>query len=329
MPRAKPRPKPQALPSVKNPGAKAPVHERLRRLLFLVPYVAQNPGITVDRLAQELGVGKEALLEELDLLTMVGRPPFQPDDYIDIYVEGDRVFVDLDQRLSAPPRLTASEAAALAAAAELLRPAAGEALERALQKLEKVIPPQARDRYREMHRKIDAGPAGPGELGPLVRAVAERREVEFDYFTQGRGNVQRRRVRPHEVFSHRGQWYLAGFDVQRGESRLFRVDRVQALALTDQTFDADPTARVHAVPDPAGQGEVRVRFSALAAPYILERFGEDARPAPEGAVDVLVPGDSERWLTQWVLSFGGEAWVVAPEWARQAVARTARGSLES
>ena len=179
-----------------------------------------------------------------------------------------------------------------------------------------------------MHRKFDAGRAGPGELGPLVRAVAEKREVEFDYFTQGRGEVQRRCVRPNEVFSHRGQWYLAGFDVQREEARLFRVDRVQALTVTERTFEADPSARAH-VPDPAGQGEVRVRFSALAAPYIRERFGDDARPAPEGAVDVLVPGDSERWLTQWVLSFGGEAWVVAPEWARQAVARGARGSLES
>jgi proteasome accessory factor C len=34
---------------------------------------------------------------------------------------------------------------------------------------------------------------------------------------------------------------------------------------------------------------------------------------------VRVPGDSERWLTQWVLSFGGDAWVHEPEWARAAV----------
>jgi proteasome accessory factor C len=312
----------------KGQGGKAPVHERLRRLLFLVPYVARNPGISVDRLAGELGVGKEALLEELDLLTMVGRPPFQPDDYIDIYVENERVYVDLDQRLSAPPRLTASEAAALAAAGELLRPAAGEALERALGKLEKVIPPDARNRYREMHRKIDAGKAAPGELGPLVRAVADRREVEFDYFTHGRGGKERRAVRPHELFNHRGQWYLSAFDLQRGEDRLFRVDRLQALAVTDRTFEAGSAPRAH-VPNPAARGEVRVRFSSSAAPYVRERFGEDARPAPEGAVDVLVSGESERWLVQWVLSFGGEAWVVAPDWARQAVARTARASVES
>ncbi len=309
-------------------GGKTPVHERLRRLLFLVPYVAKNQGITVERLARELGITHEALLEELDLLTMVGRPPFQPDDYIDIYVENDQVFVDLDQRLSAPPRLTASEAAALGAAGELLRPAAGEALERALRKLERVIPAGARERYREMHRKIDAGVGAPGELGPLVRAVADKREVTFAYFTQGRGETERRRVRPHELFSHRGQWYLSAFDLQRGEDRLFRVDRLSDVEVTGQAFEAPDVPRAN-VPNPAARGEVRVRFSALAAPYVRERFGDDAMPAPEGGVDVLVSGDSERWLVQWVLSFGGEAWVMAPEWARVAVARTARASLES
>ncbi len=116
------------------------VHERLRRLLFLVPYVSKHPGVTVDDLAKALNVKREDLLEELDLLTCVGRPPFNPDDYVDIYVDNDRVYVDLDQRLSRPPRLTADEAAALAASAELLRPAAGDALQSALQKLEKILP---------------------------------------------------------------------------------------------------------------------------------------------------------------------------------------------
>lgn len=309
-------------------GGKPPVHERLRRLLFLVPYVSKNPGITVDALASELGLTREALIEELDLLMMVGRPPFQPDDYIDIYVENDRVYVDLDQRLSAPPRLTAAEAAALAAAAELLRPAASDALRSALTKLEKVIPSQARERFREMQTKIDAGEVAPLELEPLVRAIAQHREVEFDYFSQNRGALEHRSVQPLELFGHRGQWYLQAFDNVRGEERLFRVDRLQQLSITDRLFTASntPAARI---PNPAGRGQVRVRFSSVAAPYVRERFGEDARSAPEGAVDVMVSGESERWLTQWVLSFGGEAEVIEPSWARTAVARAARASIES
>jgi proteasome accessory factor C len=305
---------------------KPAIHERLRRLLFLVPYVAKRPGIGVDELAGELGLGREALLEELDLLTLVGRPPFQPDDYIDVHVENDRVYVHLDQRLSAPPRLTAAEAAALAAAAELFRPAASEALHAALVKLEQVIPPGTLQRYREMHSKIDAGQGAAADLSPLMRALVDRRELEFDYFSQSRGATERRTVRPLELFNHRGQWYLSAHCCARGEQRLFRVDRMQGLLVTERGFAADG-AKPQGMPDPTAAARVRVRVSPLAAPYVRERFGEDARLLPDGSAEVYVSGESERWLTHWILSFGGEAEVVEPPWARDAVARAAALSL--
>ncbi len=304
------------------------VHERLRRLLLLVPYVSRRQGISVQELAEALGLTREELLKDLDLLTLVGRPPFQPDDYIDIYVENGRVYVDLDQRLSAPPRLTAAEAAALSAAADLLRPAASDALKGAVAKLEKVLPAGARDQYREMERKIDASLGGPPELAPLARAIGEGREVTFDYFSHGRGSTEGRRVRPLDLFSHRGQWYLYAYCGARKDERLFRVDRIRKLSLTDQRFEPGLHRRGR-VPSPVGErGEVRVRFSASSAPYMRERFGDAARPVGSGAVEVAVAGDSERWLTQWVLSFGGEAEVLEPAWAREAVAQAAAAFLK-
>lgn len=303
------------------------VHERLRRLLFLVPFVSSRPGISVEELARALNVSREHLLEDLDLLTCVGRPPFNPDDYIDIYVENDRVYVDLDQRLSAPPRLTVGEAAALAASAELLRPAAGDALRSAVEKLERVLPPGMHDRFREMYRKIDANVEAPRALGPLTRAIHERLEVTFDYVTPGRGAPESRRVRPHELLSHRGQWYLQAWDLNRQDDRLFRVDRMQDLAVTTTPFQPREDARAQ-VPNPARtDAAVRVRFSKLVAPYVRERFGEDARLLADGGVEVRVAGDNERWMTQWVLSFGGEAEVLEPASARAAVARAAKAAL--
>ena len=288
------------------------VHERLRRLLFLVPFVSSRPGISVEELARALNVSREHLLEDLDLLTCVGRPPFNPDDYIDIYVENDRVYVDLDQRLSAPPRLTLGEASALAASAELLRPAAGDTLRGAVEKLERVLPPGASERFRAMSRKIDAGLEAPEALAPLTHAITARREVTFDYMTLGRDALESRRVRPLELLSHRGQWYLQAWCLSREDERLFRVDRLQALGVTDTPFQPREGPRAE-VPNPARtDAAVRVRFTRLVAPYVRERFGEDARLLADGGVEVRVAGDNERWLTQWVLSFGGEAEVLEP-----------------
>lgn len=304
------------------------VHERLRRLLFLVPYVSKHPGIGVGDLAEELGVSREALLEDLDLLTMVGRPPFQPDDYIEIYVENGKVYVDLDQRLSAPPRLTAAEGAALWAAAEFLRPAASLSLESAVKKLERILPRSARDRFREMGQKIDASTEAPADLAVLARSIVEKREVEFDYFSQSRGVTEKRTAHPRELFSHRGQWYLEAFCTARKDTRLFRLDRMTNLTVTDRPFTPVTAEGQAQGGRPKEAGKVRVRFAKEVAPYMVERFGREARALEDGGVEVFVSGESELWLVQWVLSFGGDAEVVEPEWARKAVAEVARALLE-
>jgi len=303
------------------------VYERLRRLLFLVPFVSRNQGLTVDEVAAAAGLSTSDLLEDLELLTLVGRPPFQPDDFVDIYVDDDRVYVDLDQRLSAPPRLTAAEGVALASAAELLRPAAGDALRSALQKLERVLPEQAVQRYRDMGRQLDVTVEGPTGLATLSQGIVEHREVELDYLTANRATTERRRVQPHELFSFRGQWYLSAQCLSRGDTRLFRFDRLSNATLTDVRFTPSPQVRARLPTTSESEKLVRVRFEAGAAPYIVERFGDEARAVGEGRVEVQVPGESERWVTQWVLSFGGDAVVIEPEWARKAVATAAAAWL--
>jgi proteasome accessory factor C len=305
------------------------VHERLRRLLLVVPYVSRHQGISVDELARALDTTREQLLKELDLLTMVGRPPFQPDDCIDIYVDEGRVYVALDQKLAQPPRLTAAEAVALAASAAMLRPNPGDALHAALGKLEQALPEAARQSYRQMAQQIDADPRGPSELVPLSSAIGQRLEVEFDYVSLDRNSTERRVVRPLELVHHRGQWYLKGHDVGRADERLFRLDRVRGLTITSRAFAPIPTIE-RSIPSPVSdRGDVTVRFTAQVAPWVRERFGGQARPVGGGAVEVKVSGASRRWLVEWVMSFGGEATVVEPQWARQAVAGVASASIQS
>jgi proteasome accessory factor C len=303
--------------------------ERLRRLLFVVPFVSKNPGLTVDEVAKAVGCTKSELLEELDLLALVGRPPFQPDDYIDIYVEDDRVYLDLDQRLSAPPRLTASEGVALAAAAALLKPSSGGALASAVAKLERVLPREALARYRDLSRSLDVSADGPDSLATISQAILEHRELDLEYVSVGKGDRERRRVQPLELFSHRGQWYLQAFCLTRKGERLFRVDRIGSLTLTENRFPEPANAQR---PVPGGGGTERpvtVRFAPELSPWQQERFGDSGSLQADGSLVVTVPGDSERWLTRWVLSFGGSATVLEPEWAIRAVAEAALASLQS
>ena len=74
----------------------------------------------------------------------------------------------------------------------------------------------------------------------LVQAADHRKTVEFDY-TNLRGARVRRRVDPYFVVFRGRAFYLIGKCHLRGEIRLFRLDRIARLAVTDRQFSGDPS----------------------------------------------------------------------------------------
>jgi predicted DNA-binding transcriptional regulator YafY len=71
----------------------------------------------------------------------------------------------------------------------------------------------------------------------IAEAARDRRPVELTY-TAGHGGTTRRVVQPYGVVVHSGRWYVTGADSASGAVRTFRVDRIAAVDVLDETFDA-------------------------------------------------------------------------------------------
>jgi proteasome accessory factor C len=316
---SRPARRPEKAAAPKPPPAKD-ARDRLRRVLFLVPYAVKHPGIPVEELARRCGVSEAELLEDLDFLLGVGCPPFAPDDFLDIYVdEKGCVHVALHQSLTRPPRFTESEAAALAAAARAL---GGEDAERAVAALRESVPRDRRRSFDELATRIYAGspPAPNSILGRLHRAVGERREVQLRY-VNAREEETVREVRPYTLAQRFGHWYLFGHDAARAKALPFRVDRIAEVTLGDRTFEPPGTAelaKARLFSESTGEA-IRIRLSPLAAAWALARPGQlrVVDRAGDGAVTVEVGGASADWATRFALSLGGGAEVVAPAAARR------------
>ena len=305
--------------------------ERLRRVLFLVPYAVRHPGIPVKELARRCGCTETELVEDLDFLLGVGSPPFAPDDFLDLYVEGDRVHVALHQSFSRPPRFTESEAAALAAAAQAL---GGEGRERVVKALRDSVPRDRRASFDELVGRIYAGspPARDSVLGKLQRAIAERRAVRLEYHSASRAADTERTVRPFTLAQRFGHWYLYGHDSSRGKALAFRVDRIRECTVTDERFDPPSEAELAAArlfSEPSGEA-IRIRLGPLAAAWALARPGGLTvvkRDRAGAVVEASGLGIDERWATRFALSFGGDAEVIGPAGARRAFAEAVRRTL--
>ena len=344
-PPAEPIPAPPSAPRAEPERAEERdgKRERLRRLLLIVPAVRRRPEIRLPDLARELGLDEQELRNDIDLLAMVGRPPFSPDDLIDISVdERDRVSVALDQSFSRPPQLTPVEALALAAAAQEVAPA-DPAVSSALAKLTGKLPAQARGLYAQLASRVAAAtpaPRGKAEVLARLRQAAERhREVALEYDKDGRGPAGERLFRPQGVIDHGGVWYAIGHDVGRGAERSFRLDRIVSVRETGAAFpDPGPLDPSRFQRDqlffPSGREQpVTLRFSPEAAAWALQRYGARARLLADGRVDASIDSAGSGYAVQLALSLAGEAEIAAPPHAREAlrdeVARALRRSQEA
>jgi proteasome accessory factor C len=301
------------------------VQERLDRLLYIVPYVTQRDGVPFDELATELGLSRKKLEEDLDLLTMVGRPPLTPDHLIDIYVEDDVVYVDLDQRLCRPLRLSRAEAKALVLGIKLVGHLLAEssALDAVVKKITSHFSASERT-YMELAEQsialAEQGDASAQPLQVLRQAVQMHRLVELKYFSASRGALCDYKVKPLGLLAHSGFDYVLALDCGADDKeKLYRLDRIAGVSLLSESFDLSDTVdlerfRQESFFQAVDKEEVMVRFAPSWKAHLAEHFAkEDMLSKDDGFVEVAVSTASIPWLVSWVLAFGQDAEIIAAQ----------------
>jgi proteasome accessory factor C len=299
--------------------------ERIQQLLGVISYARRHPGAPVGEVARAVGAGEAEVRRAIDQLSLCGKPPFSPDDLIEIWIDGDdRVHVELDQALGRPLKLTRRESIALEVA---LRSLGGEVAGAVLRKLEPALGSDG-----ELARRIAVESDDRG-LDERFRAISDglhqRRAVEIVYFTPARGETSTRRLSPYGLIQLTGAWYAVGHDSLRGEVRIFKLERVREARLTDERFvpPADFDARRYADANlfvGAPLGTARIRFERRFVPAVADEWG-DARVRDDVlTLDLLQPD----WLAAWVLSFGDGAEVLEPDSLRELVRARARDTLK-
>ena len=144
----------------------------------------------------------------------------------------------LDAGSELPPLLfDDDQAVALAVALQQIAATAGSGFEepalRALATVRQVMPSRLRHRVDGLRftALTTAGPAEAVDPAMLVAVGAAARAQEIvrvDYASSSRDAEPSpaRRVEPHHLVSRGARWYLVGFDLDRDDWRVFRVDRM-------------------------------------------------------------------------------------------------------
>lgn len=159
-------------------------------------------------------------------------------------------------------------------------------------------------------------------LGPLFGAITDRRRVGFRYRDEDRV------VDPHRLDFRKGRWYLTGFDHARGDTRNYRLDRVDGPV----TVTGDPGA----FDRPAGEGglrleawrfgedepvEARLLVDAGRALWVRRQLGDEAvaEERPDGSLVFAVPVVNREAFRSFVLDLLEHAEVLGPPELRREV----------
>ncbi|MBB3084266.1 helix-turn-helix transcriptional regulator [Geodermatophilus sabuli] len=310
--------------------------ERMSRLLALVPYLTARPeGVPLPEVARDFGVPERQLRRDFELLWMCGLPGYGPGDLIDLAFEGDRVRVTFTAGMVRPLRLTTDEAVALVVALRTLLELPGlaerEAVSRALAKVSAVAG-HAGERVTPVALSVDAREQA---LAVVREGLERRRALHLHYYVPTRDERTERTVDPIRLLLVDGRWYLEAWCRRAEGLRLFRLDRVDDVAVLDEP--AAPPAGVHLrdvdaglyQPGP-GASVVRLRL-ARTARWVAEYYPvEEVREVedPPGGLAVAVRTADVAWARRLVASLGGAATVEEPAELAAAVAADARAALQ-
>ena len=296
----------------------------MARLLGVIPWVVARGGAHLEDIAARFDYPRDQLLKDLtQVLFFVGVHPFTPDALIEVDIVDEIVDIRYADWFSRPLRLTPEDAVRLLAAGRtVLDMAAGPGrdgldaetgaapLTRALAKLSLSLGDGAGDAGQ--HIDVSLGDAPAATLDAVRRAAAQRRRIRIEYYSLGRDALTERAVDPARVLSHEGAWYLVGWCHRAGAERVFRVDRIRSLTVTDTVADLDlpvePTPSLR-IGDVGSTATIRLDPEvAWAADYYPTR---ERTELGDGRVDATVSVANTPWLARLLVQLGPHAEMIA------------------
>jgi proteasome accessory factor C len=304
--------------------------ERFARLVTLASILIQagrrKERLNIAELCERLQLSDEELREDINVLNVVNFGGGSYVLYAEILEEEGEIDVDPEpysDNFDRPARLLPVEAKALIAAIDLI----GEHIPEGslVTAREKIVAALGEDPM-EQGLQVAHTTSDDSEVARTVsRAIVEHRLVELDYYKENENEFSLRRVEPYALTNGREGWYVASFDPDKHDMRHFRLDRIKRAHVTDERFEPRPEL------DPAADvdgwmrtGEVEAaRTARLWVSPERARWAREQRRVSEeladGSIVVELSFAGVDWLVREALKEAGDAAVIEPEDAREAV----------
>lgn len=158
----------------------------------------------------------------------------------------------------------------------------------------------------------------------IFEAIKTKRVLNFEYKSVSSQEYKMRIFNPYHVLCRKGSWYVIGFDKIVNDKRIYTLSRFKNIKITSEKFtipeDFDISKEIelgfgiwHNKENPE---TYELLFDKKVANYILEReWHKDQKmeQKEDGSVYLKFSSNQRQQIFSWVMSFGIEVTVLAPE----------------
>jgi proteasome accessory factor C len=305
--------------------------ERYNFLLALTGYLITHRQQKVSDLAKHFGVTKQEVKDAAVTISLSGIGSYRPDElfFLDYdLLEEDIIDVSFAPTLESVPRLSARQAAAIASGLSYLESIVDDSDKADITQLLGILSEGGRA-TSELPFKVHPT-AVDVEVSLSRKAISEDRLISCSYINAASA-VSNREIEPISLESNDSVWYLRGYCRSKKEIRVFRLDRMRDVLLSDEKLLRSKYSEA----DVSGFYSVRANDTDVVFDIDPEGYGLLADYKPEYPVlgdkslRVTIPIGDISTLGRVVSRYSGHVRVIAPAEARKVVFEYANNALGS
>lgn len=282
---------------------------KIERLIGILAVLLQQEKVTAPYLASKFEVSRRTINRDIEDLCRAGIP------LVTTQGAGGGISIMEGYKFDGTV-LTASEMQAILAGLKGLDSVSGTAKYRQL--IHKLMPDKDSAYNQEGRICIDLAAYSKPYLAPkldLIQKAADNHFLlSFDYYAP-KGESSRT-IEPYSLIFQWSAWYVWGFCLKRQAMRLFKIGRMQRLALSGDTFEPREILPYHLAEDKIFPA--RIQAAALFSPAmrwrLIDEYGiESFEETGDGRLLFRSGFADKEMLFGWILSFGENAQLIEPE----------------
>jgi predicted DNA-binding transcriptional regulator YafY len=167
------------------------------------------------------------------------------------------------------------------------------------------------------------------QFGALTKAIGLKRVCEITYRNSLTKEAEMFKFAPFELVVLQESIYVRGWMLKVDDKypSTLSLHRIREVSVTDDCFMdlhlTDPyekNERFGIIEDESF--EARIYFDSDAALYVSERIwsnGQTVRVTDDGGIELTIMANNKYELISWILSFGGSAKALSPDWLKDEI----------